>query len=351
MKRLKSRKRRFPCFLIGLFLCAGVAAMLMTAGDAFSAMAGSGKFVGNITHRSQIPSDFATYWNQITAENEGKWDAVEGSRDTMNWAGIDRAYNYAKQHNMPYKQHTFVWGSQYPGWMNNISANEQKAEVEEWIQAYCKRYPDTPMIDVVNEPDHKRPSWYTAIGGAGSSGHDWIIWSFQKARQYCPNSKLILNDYNVLRWDTDKFIAIANKIKAKGLLDGVGCQAHGLESQSFSELQANFKKIKGIGVPIYISEYDVDIADDNKQRQVMSQQFPLFYEDSQVAGITIWGYIYGQTWIPNSGLIKNGSPRPALTWLRSYLSSHSSPTTPTDPGTNPGGCNGGSTPPANGCGN
>ncbi len=315
----------------------------MTGGNALSAMADGGKFVGNITHRGQIPGDFASYWNQITCENEGKWSSVEGTRGVMNWSGIDRAYNYAKQHGMPYKQHTFVWGSQYPSWMDRISANEQKAEVEEWIRSYCQRYPDTPMIDVVNEPDHKTPPWASAIGGRGSSGHDWIIWSFEKARQYCPNSKLILNDYNVLRWDTDKFISIAKKVKARGLLDGVGCQAHGLETQSFSELQSNFNKVKGIGVPIYISEYDVDIADDNRQRQVMSQQFPLFYEDPQVAGVTIWGYIYGQTWIPNSGLIRNGVPRPAMNWLREYLGGQS----PTTPGSSSGGCD---TPPSSGCG-
>ena len=41
-----------------------------------------------------------------------------------------------------------------------------------------------------------------------------------------------------------------------------------------------------------------------------------------VKGITIWGWIYGQTWsqAPNSGLIKSGSPRPAMTYLMQQLS-------------------------------
>ncbi len=284
-----------------------------------SSTSSSGKFVGNITHSGKIPPDFLKYWNQLTLENEGKWASVESTRGTMNWTAIDNAYKFAKQNGIPFKHHTFVWGAQYPSWMNNLSVSSQKAEVEEWIKLYCQRYPDTELIDVVNEPDHKSPGWYTAIGGAGTTGHDWVIWSFQKARQYCPKSKLILNDYNVLRWETDKFVAIANKVKAKGLLDGVGCQAHGLESQSFSELQTNFNKVKGIGVPIYISEYDVNLQDDNQQLSVMKQQFPLFYESSNVAGITLWGYIYGQTWVSYSGLIKNGSPRPAMTWLMNYL--------------------------------
>jgi GH35 family endo-1,4-beta-xylanase len=175
------------------------------------------------------------------------------------------------------------------------------------------------MIDVVNEPDHATPSFKNALGGSGSSGHDWIIWSFETARRYCPNSILILNDYNVLRWDTSNFISIANKIKSEGLLDAVGVQAHGLESQSFSELQSNLNRVAGIGVPIYVSEYDINTADDNQQRQIMEQQFTLFYNSPAVAGITIWGYIHGQTWRANTGLIRNGSPRPAMTWLMQFL--------------------------------
>lgn len=279
----------------------------------------NGKFVGNITQSGTIPSDFTTYWNQITCENEGKWASVESTRDSMNWSGIDRAYNFARNNGFPYKQHTFVWGNQYPSWMNNLSASEQREEVEEWIRLYCERYPDTEMIDVVNEPDHATPVWADALGGAGTSGHDWVIWAFEKAREYCPDATLILNDYNVLRWNTDNFVSIANKLKTRGLLDAVGCQAHGLESQSFSELQSNFNKVKGIGVPIYISEYDINLSSDSEQRSVMAQQFPLFYEDSQVAGITLWGYIYGQTWLANSGLVRNGTPRPAMTWLMTYL--------------------------------
>ncbi len=277
------------------------------------------RFVGNITHSGSVPYDFANYWNQITCENEGKWGSVESSRDNMNWSGVDAAYNFARQNGMKFKHHTFIWGKQYPRWMDSLSQSEQREEVEEWIRLYCERYPDTELIDVVNEPDHASPPWKDALGGAGSSGHDWVIWSFEKARQYCPNATLILNDYNVLRWDTSNFVSIANKIKAQGLLDAVGAQAHGLENQSFSELQSNFNQVAGIGLPIYISEYDINLADDNQQRNVMAEQFPFFYEHSQVAGITLWGYIYGQTWLDNTGLIRFGQPRPAMIWLMNYL--------------------------------
>ncbi len=108
-------------------------------------------FVGNITTNGNVRSDFTQYWDQITPENEGKWGNVEPTRDVYNWAGLDRAYNYAMQNNIPFKQHTFIWGAQSPSWINSLSASEQAAEIEEWIRDFCARYPDTAMIDVVNE--------------------------------------------------------------------------------------------------------------------------------------------------------------------------------------------------------
>ena len=57
---------------------------------------GAAKFVGNITTRGQVQSDFGKYWNQITAENECKWASIEGSRGRYNWSGCDACYNWAK---------------------------------------------------------------------------------------------------------------------------------------------------------------------------------------------------------------------------------------------------------------
>jgi GH35 family endo-1,4-beta-xylanase len=275
------------------------------------------KFVGNITTNGQVRSDFLRYWDQITPENEGKWASVEGTRDVYNWSGLDRAYNFAKQNNIPFKQHTFVWGNQSPGWINNLSPSEQAAEIEEWIRDYCARYPDTEMIDVVNEatPGHA-PAGYAQ----SAFGNNWIIRTFQLARQYCPNSILILNDYNVLSWDTDAFINMARPAVQAGVVDALGAQAHGLEGQSLSSLQNKLNQVAALGLPIYISEYDVARTNDTEQLNIMRQQFPLFYESSSVAGITLWGYVVGSTWVNGSGLIQsNGTPRPAMTWLMDYL--------------------------------
>ncbi len=274
-------------------------------------------FVGNITTNGNVRSDFIQYWDQITPENEGKWASVEATRDVYNWSGLDRAYNYAMEHNIPFKQHTFVWGNQSPSWINSLSASEQAAEIEEWIRDYCARYPNTAMIDVVNEatPGHA-PAGYAQ----NAFGSNWIVRTFQLARQYCPNAVLILNDYNVLSWNTNEFIQMATPAVNAGVVDALGLQAHGLEDWSVNDIQSKLNQVAALGLPIYISEYDVARTNDQQQLAIMQAQFPVFYNHPSVAGITLWGYVVGSTWVNGSGLIQpNGTPRPAMTWLMNYL--------------------------------
>jgi GH35 family endo-1,4-beta-xylanase len=89
-----------------------------------------------------------------------------------------------------------------------------------------------------------------------------------------------------------------------------------LESFSAATLSSNLNKVAALGLPIYITEYDVAKTDDQTQLQIYQQQFPVFYNHPSVKGITLWGYVYGATWVTGSGLIQtNGTPRPAMTWL------------------------------------
>ena len=43
------------------------------------------------------------------------------------------------------------------------------------------------------------------------------------------------------------------------------------------------------------------------------------WEAPYCAGVTLWGYVFGRTWVDNSGLYKNGEERPAMTWIREYM--------------------------------
>jgi endo-1,4-beta-xylanase len=131
---------------------------------------GDTKFLGNIILTGESPpSNFANYWNQVTCENQGKWGNVETSRDQYNWTGVDAAYNYAKNKKFSFKHHCFFWDLQKPDWIGGLTTAEQKAEAEEWIQAYATRYPQTDYIDVVNEPRDHTPTFSNALSSKGTT--------------------------------------------------------------------------------------------------------------------------------------------------------------------------------------
>ena len=289
------------------------------------------KFLGNITTRGQVEAGggVASYyklWNQITCENESKWQSVEGTRGSFNW-GCDRAFNYAQQHNFTYKFHAFVWGAQYPNWLSSLSIKDRYGAIVTWFDAIKNKYSHLPMIDVVNEAvgNHQAGNsmMRESLGGEGKTGYDWLIWAFEMAHERFPNSILIYNDYNSFQHDVDNYLKLVQTLRDAGApIDAYGNQSHDVNNISATNLKNVMKKQQdALKMPMYITELDIDIADDNQQKKQYESIFPLMWEAEYCAGVTIWGFIHGATWVDNSGIIKNGKDRPAMTWLREYMTS------------------------------
>lgn len=312
-----------------IFVCA--AGLLTTAAHA-QLSSNPDKFLGNITTRGQVEAGggVASYyklWNQITCENESKWQSVEGTRGSFNW-GCDRAFNYANQHNFTYKFHAFVWGAQYPNWFStSLSIKERYAAILNWFDHIRDKYATLPMIDVVNEAvgmhQQGNPMMKESLGGEGKTGYDWLIKAFELAHERFPNSILIYNDYNSFQHDVDAYITLVQTLRDAGApIDAYGNQSHDVNNISATNLKNVMKKQQdALKMPMYITELDIDIADDNKQKQQYESILPLMWEADYCAGVTIWGFIHGATWVDNSGIIKNGKDRPAMTWLREYMQS------------------------------
>jgi autotransporter-associated beta strand protein len=240
----------------------------------------------------------------------------------MDWTWLDLIYAHSRDRGIPFKQHTFVWGNTTPAWIDTLTQVEQREEVEEWIAAFAARYPDTELIDVVNEALRTPASYREALGGAGATGWDWVIWTFEKARLYFPNAKLLLNDNGILTSDsaTTQYLTIINLLKNRGLIDGIGVQGHFLESTSITTIQTSLNRLAATGLPIYISEFDLNISDDAAQLSRLQNLFPVFWTNPMVRGITFWGYKEGEIWRPSAFLLRtDGSERPALTWLKNYV--------------------------------
>ena len=307
------------------------------------------KFLGNI-YPNSTPYNFNLYWNQVTPENAGKWGSLQPSnQNSFSWTNLDRAYNYAKDNGYKFKLHTLIWGSQEPAWIDNLSASAQKNAVENLFSQISQRYPDIDFIDVVNEPLHQPPSYKNAIGGNGSTGWDWVIWSFQEARAYFPNAKLLINEYGIIS-DMNAATTYANIIatlQSQNLIDGIGIQCHqfNLNLVSTTTMENVLNKLAERNLPIYVTELDItgkpssittdaaytqymqtnSATDEETQYERYMEKFPVLWENENVAGITLWGYIEGATWTPGSGLLNsNHTERKAIVWLKEYMASEAS---------------------------
>ena len=326
------------------------AAILGVAVSSVSALGladGAAKFLGNIPVDGEVPSDFAKYWNQITPEYECLWVQIEATRGEFDFSKCDAIYNWAKENGVLFKFNTLVWGTRYPGWVSQLNVEETKDASTAWFDAVADHYPDLEMIDVVTEAGRAATNQYhsgfgrgnlfiDALGGDNDGDYNFVTTAFKMARERWPKAILIYNDYNTFQWQRDVGINLINTIKKNGApVDGYGMQGHDLMATGSGPTNClNFNILKkylqeiidSTQIPLYITEYDIATLDDEIQKRCYSEQIPLFMEEERIAGITLWGYIYGKTWASCSakeqgcsGIIKDGVDRPAMTWLKEYF--------------------------------
>ncbi|MFD1218284.1 endo-1,4-beta-xylanase [Microbulbifer celer] len=280
------------------------------------------KFFGVATEHADDYTQLTTWFDQITPSNAGKWGAVESTRDVMDWTDLDAAHTFANNNDLGFKYHTLFWGQQQPAWLTDLSAEEQLEEIKEWVAAVKTRYPNLEMIDVVNEPLNAPPTYKEALGGEGNTGWDWLITAFELAREAFPESTLILNDYNILSLEaaTEDYLALIELLQERELIDGIGVQAHFLEQSLAADIKDNLDRLATTGLPIYISELDINFADDARHANKLRELFTVFWEHPAVAGVTHWGYRQGHTWRSEAWLLaSDGSERAGLQWLNCYL--------------------------------
>ena len=282
------------------------------------------KFLG-CAYSSKQAQDFSAYWNEVTPENAGKWGSVEAVRGHMDWHALDKAYRFAKSQGFPFQMHVLVWGKQQPAWINRLPPAGQLRELKHWFAAVAQRYPDLDFVQVVNEPLQHPPDYAAALGGNGATGWEWVLESYRLARHYFPHAKLLINDYGVIDTpqNTRRYLGIINLLQRQHLLDGIGVQTHAFSTAGVpaTTLRANLHTLATTGLPIYVTEMDVDGSTDAAQLKEYQRVFPVFWNDPAVKGMTVWGFRPGLWRNRQRAYLvrRDGSERPALQWLRRYV--------------------------------
>lgn len=250
-------------------------------------------------------------FNSVTAENAMKWDAVEPTRGTFNWAAADRLVAHAAAHNQGVRGHTLAWYSQLPSWLKNgnFSAAQLSSILKSHIDTEVGRYKGKVYAwDVVNEAFNEDGSmrsslWQTKLGTA------YIADALRWAHAADPAAKLYINDYNIEADNakSDALYALAKQLRAQGVpLNGIGFQSHFVVGRVPSTMKANLKRFSDLGLEVSVTELDIRIPLPASSAELAQQSadYKTASENclgvARCAGVTVWGLTDKYSWIPGT---------------------------------------------------
>jgi endo-1,4-beta-xylanase len=137
---------------------------------------------------------------------------------------------------------------------------------------------------------------------------DW----FRIAARNSPGTRLFYNDYVMFQGDgpgspSDTLLGILRHLKASGALGGIGEQAHfGGNPPGPVEVLAKLDRFGELGVPIQITEFDIDTADADLQLAWTKDFLLTVFSHPAVTGVVSWGFWEGEHWKPRAAFWDRG---------------------------------------------
>ncbi|MFO1477776.1 MAG: endo-1,4-beta-xylanase [Verrucomicrobiota bacterium] len=320
----------------------------------------------------QVQKDIALVkqqFNQIAPENDLKWALIhprEGA-DGYEFGPADAYVNFGLSNRLYLVGHTLVWHAQTPRWVfegtnpppagatnspgrgfngPRASRDELLQRMSNHIQTVVGRYKGKIQVwDVVNEAvsDHgtnilRVSPWSQIIGP------DFIAKAFEYAHAADPGAILRYNDYGLEDpVKRRKFIALVKSLQEQHVpVMAIGSQTHvSVTSPSFEEEDQALTDLESLGLPIHITELDVngaqagqrntgaDVANNAATTQgglvedanaKLAKEYAALFKAfvkhrNSVKMVTFWGVNDGVSWRANGKPLlfdANNQPKPAF---------------------------------------
>lgn len=258
------------------------------------------------------------------------------------WTNFDKMIAYSKANNVPIRAMHLLDGyttDSAPHWLQQMSDDELREYIKLHLTAILTRT-DFKEASVVNE----------AFYGAGIPGNNFfyarlgekfIEDTFAIAHYVSPQTVLILNDNivygphgensddgvwtsSVINGESNAILSFVGKKVSNGVpINGVGIESHLIANDFVSkdtdgtieayknDLLALMEKYKTIGVDVYFTELDINIAGlpsdwSNQQKQehkakIYRAIFEACLSSTNCKSVTTWGFSDKATWIFTGG--------------------------------------------------
>ncbi|MCC3763455.1 endo-1,4-beta-xylanase [Glycomyces sp. TRM65418] len=286
------------------------------------------------------------HFNQITAENHMKPDAIQPTEGEFTFDAADELVDYAEANGMEVYGHTFLWHTgQVPEWWFQYPEGHARAgeplgssdedrqimldRLEAHIGALAEHYGDRIWAwDVVNEvisdnnaQVHRQSRWFEIFEGPEYVSHAFRIAREQFDAVGATDVKLFINDYGTENpGKRDNLYDLVAQMLADGVpVDGVGHQTHINLNTSIDQVEQSIDKFAELGVLQAVTELDVAIGapaegedfpeyEDRliEQGHYYRDLFAMYREHGdQLESVTVWGLHDGRSWLRSMS-----TPRP-----------------------------------------
>ncbi len=236
---------------------------------------------------------FLRHFEWAVFENDLKWPSTDPTPAGPDYAKPDSLLAFCERNDIQVRGHNLFWNQQeewFPTWTLPLNPTDFKAAVDARIENAMGHYKGKlAHWDVINEIIHG------SVLQEHSGDPQIIVDIFKKARAADPETKLTVNDFNVLVWnDGPNYINnVRSMIDAGAPIDIVGCEGH-FGDQLGQDYAAKLEAVAALNLPIWITELDFSASGDPADE--FEKLMRTFFGHPQVEGVVLWVWWEGNKW-------------------------------------------------------
>lgn len=264
----------------------------------------SARILGTTPDDDRYRDTLARHFTKAVFESDLKWEPWERGGEQQRTQVLE-AIRWLRSHDLSVRGHVIVWPSwrASPAWLRDLDGqpDQLRSTIEHRVDSQTKALAGLlDEWDVVNE-NYAHTDFTDLLGRSAMA--DW----FRIAAHNSPGTRLFYNDYVMFQGDgpgspSDTLLGILRDLQAAGApLGGIGEQAHfGGNPPGPEAVLAKLDRFATLGLPIQITEFDIDTADADLQLAWTRDFLLTVFSHPSVTGVVSWGFWEGQHWKPRA---------------------------------------------------
>ncbi len=244
-----------------------------------------------------------TYFNKVVFGNDLKWGRwIEPKTQER----VAATLPWLRERKIAVRGHVMLW----PSWQHlpsSLFTDDVKKDT-----AAIKKLVSDHIADQTNAMRGQLAEWDVANETFKHHdlldilGRDAMVDWFKQARAGAPNVRLFYNDYTMFQpgEGQDYFFNTVKSLKDSGApIGGIGEQGHFASSPpGIPSVLATLDKFGSLGLPIQITEFDIDTDDAGLQADFMRDFSIAVFSHPSVMGVMQWGFWEKAHWLPRAAL-------------------------------------------------